>query len=199
MADTHYINTSIFDLDGEIWVDIQGYEGYYMVSNFGRIKSVERLSVQKHYLKETILVQTFDIDNYVCVNLYIKGKVKRIKVHRLVAKAFIDNPEMKPQVNHKYGIKTDNISCKLEWNTHKENTAHAWETGLKKMTDTQRKNASLALKGGLSYKARAILNTETGIFYETIGEAAVAYNIKRQTLNAMLTGKNPNRTSFIYA
>lgn len=65
------------------------------------------------------------------VNLYIKGRVSQQRVHRLVAQAFIPNPENKPEVNHKDGNKENNDISNLEWNTSKENTNHAIKTGLR--------------------------------------------------------------------
>lgn len=77
-----------------------------------------------HY-NETILKCSIDFKGYVCTAFRINNETKREKVHRLVAKAFIPNPENKPEVNHKWGIKTDNRVSELEWATGLENMQHA--------------------------------------------------------------------------
>lgn len=92
----------------EIWKDILGYEGLYQVSNFGRVKSLK-------FGKERILKLTKDKDGYLIVNLYKNNKSKTFKVHRLVAEAFIPNPDNLPQVNHKDEDKSNNIVSNLEW------------------------------------------------------------------------------------
>lgn len=110
----------------EVWKDIEGYEGYYQVSNFGKIKSLKR----ERRLLEIILKEKKDKDGYLRVNLFKKNKRKMYGVHCLVLQAFISNPENKPQVNHKDGVKINNNFENLEWNTNSENQKHAWKTGL---------------------------------------------------------------------
>lgn len=97
----------------EIWKDVKGYEGLYKVSNFGRVKSLK-------YGRERIL-KTGKHGYYLTVSLYFDNKLKTAKVHRLVAMAFIENPDNKPQVNHLDEDKTNNNVNNLEWVTAKEN------------------------------------------------------------------------------
>lgn len=111
------------NLEEEIWKDIQGYEGIYMVSNLGRVKSLCRSGRKK----EKILCLLKAMNGYRKVALTINKKTKHILVHRLVAIAFIPNPENKCCVNHKKGIKSDNRVSQLEWNTHEENRNHAFD------------------------------------------------------------------------
>ncbi len=99
------------DLDGEIWRDIRGYVRSYQISNFGRTKSFFRG-------KAKILKPFVDKDGYLQVTL---GRGNNNKVHRLVALAFIPNPDDKPQVNHRDGNKMNNYVGNLEWNTPTEN------------------------------------------------------------------------------
>lgn len=105
----------------EIWKDIEGYEGLYQVSNLGRVKS-------KKYNKEKMLKPYTNSGGYSVVGLRKDGKTKFFRVHRLVAKAFIPNPdpENKTQVNHKNEFdKKNNCVENLEWVTPSENTNYA--------------------------------------------------------------------------
>lgn len=105
----------------EIWKDIKGYEGLYKVSNLGRVKSLSRRDRLNRVIQEKVLKPGSNKVGYLHVNLYKEGRVKICKVHRLVAQAFIPNPEDKPEVNHKDEDKTNNKVENLEWMTCKEN------------------------------------------------------------------------------
>ena len=118
----------------EEWKDIAGYEGLYQISNFGHVKSL--------HSNGRVLKLHEDKGGYLTVCLFWKCKYKCCKVHRLVASAFIANPENKPTVNHIDGNKKNNRVDNLEWATHKENIVHANKTGLRHVTDAQRQAAS---------------------------------------------------------
>jgi len=121
----------------EIWKDIIDYENLYQISNIGRVKSFDQIlrgrNNSSRKIKGRILVLDISktMRNFYPKVTLVKNNVKtRVWVHRLVAQAFIPNPENKPCVNHINGIKTDNRVENLEWVTISENSKHAYKIGL---------------------------------------------------------------------
>ena len=106
-------------MNNEIWKDIEGYEGYYQVSNLGRVKSLERVinngRKSTRFQKERMLTLTEDVYGYSQVILSKEGKHRICKVHRLVLGAFVPNKNNLPQVNHKDEDKKNNNVTNLEW------------------------------------------------------------------------------------
>jgi len=112
----------------EVWKSVVGYEGFYEVSNMGRVKSLARLlrpNGRSHMKPENFLTPRLLRSGYSVVGLSVDGVLQFHRVHRLVAKAFLDNPEGKAQVNHIDGDKLNNIVENLEWATAFENQQHA--------------------------------------------------------------------------
>jgi hypothetical protein len=114
----------------EIWKDVIGYEGFYQVSNLGRVRSFDRLVKRNRHIKGRIHKLTLHSDGYYIATLYKENKEKKYKAHRLVAMAFVQNPNNKPFINHKDGNKLNNLPENLEWCTIVENNKHAFDTGL---------------------------------------------------------------------
>lgn len=119
---------SLENLLNEEWRDIEGYEGRYQVSNYGRIKSF--IVDKGNRIK--ILRFVSDKDGYNKISLYNKGKSYPIFVHRLEAQTFLLNPNNYPVVNHINGIKSDNRINNLEWCTIQYNTKESYRMGLQK-------------------------------------------------------------------
>ena len=125
----------------ETWKPVKGYEGLYEVSDRGRVKSLERevsfksknqfgVFYTEYKTPERILSPIMQSNGYWVVGLGFMGKRKIKSIHRLVAEAFIENPDNKPQVNHIDGNKGNNNASNLEWATPSENTKHAYKTAL---------------------------------------------------------------------
>lgn len=127
----------------EIWKDIPGYEGLYQVSNLGRVKSFDRYVEYDngrgiHYHKGRFIKPSISPGGYRIIGLY-KEKVRRsAKVSRLVAEAFIPNPDNLPIVNHKDENKTNDTVENLEWCDIKYNTNYG--TGIERMVNTKYHN-----------------------------------------------------------
>ena len=117
----------------EIWKDIQGYEGFYQISNLGNVKSLERVidkgnGILQHR-KERIMNKRESVDGYYVAKLNVNKKSKSIAIHILVARHFIDNPNNYPEVNHKDCNRKNNQVDNLEWCTHQQNVEYSKQLG----------------------------------------------------------------------
>jgi len=156
---------------------IAGFEGRYAVTPEGEVIS---------YIKGTrkVLKSRIDTVGYLQVRLYLNGVRKVGVIHRLVAEAFIANPEGKRAVNHKNGNKLDNDVSNLEWVTYSENLIHAWENGLR------------------SYNGKCdvpVLQIKDGIVvkrHKSLSEAGRELGIDRRCIGRVCNGKKKSTGGF---
>ena len=174
----------------EIWRDIKGFEGKYMVSNLGRVKSLNYNKTGK----EKIMKGVPDGYGYFQLSLCKEGKVKNCRINRLVAQAFIPNTESKPQVNHIDGDKTNNRVTNLEWTTQEENMRHAYKNGLKVQTEEVKKKIGLSrlgkYKGRNSYNCKKVKCVSTGEVFYSLNEAGEKYNISPSSITECCRGRH---------
>lgn len=182
----------------EIWKDVFGYEGLYQVSNLGRVKSLER-KVWNGYSyrtqKSKIISYSINSHGYVIVNLYKNNDRKHYQIHRLVAIAFIENPEYKPEVNHKDGIKINCYESNLEWCTHSENNIHSYR-------ELGRKHAMKDKFGALHHNSKKIvqfdMNGSKLNTYESARDILRCLKIKDYNVTAVCRGKRKSAGGFIW-
>lgn len=164
-------------MEKEIWKDVIGYEGVYIVSNHGNIKSLNR--TVKHIkhgsktIKGRVLKKTNTPYGYYSVNLCVNNKRNKQRIHRLVGMSFIENTNNKPEINHKNGIKTDNNVSNLEWVTSSENQKHAFKIGLQKPSKPW-----LNKKGKNHHSSKEVLQySRNGVLIGVYGSAHEAMRI----------------------
>ena len=165
----------------EEWRAIDGTDGKYEVSNTGKVRSVN----YKNSGKTQELKPAADPKGYMKTMLKIKGKWKTVKVHRLVAEAFIPNPKGLPQVNHCDGNKENNRIDNLEWATNKDNAHHAIEHGL----FTNSYKATHEANNRRKKKVIAIDSNGNSHIYESQSEAARELNVNRRHVQLVLKGE----------
>lgn len=194
----------------ELWKWIPGYEGYYMVSTHGRVKSVDRYvngkNGSKCLMKGKILKPGTDKDGYKTVHLSKNGKDKTYFAHRLVALTFIPNPNNWLQVNHKDEDKTNNHVSNLEWCTLEYNINYG--TRNKKQsesmkgrtfTEQHKKKLSEAKKG--ENGKPILMFTLKGEFikrFDCIAEANEFLGKDRRKTNIILCASGINKTAYGY-
>lgn len=135
----------------EEWRAVADSNGIYYVSDHGRVKSYKcgNERIMKPYTTAT---------GYLRIGIWVNDKQKMHKIHRLVANAFIENIDNKPEVNHKDTIKTNNHIDNLEWVTRKENIQHAWQNGLCEFTR----------KSLLESRSKPVIDNISGKHYKSL-------------------------------
>ena len=155
-------NSEYVEKIGEIWRPINDFENLYSISNLGRIRaeeSVAMANLRLHKPVKTIKSIFNGATGYCFVCLHRDGTTTQKYVHRLVAIAFIDNPQNKKYVNHKNGIKADNKVENLEWVTFSENIKHAFANNL--VTQKGENNARAILTEKDVSKIKLLLKSHT--------------------------------------
>lgn len=196
----------------EVWRDIKGYEGLYQVSNFGNVRGLDRIDCHGQFRKGKEIKQHIEkISRYKYVAFSKNGITKKYKVHRLVAEAFIPNPENKSQVGHKDESRDNNKADNLEWVTQLENNnmplrrkrmsvaftgrtfsdktkakMSASQKG-KRHTEEWKKKHSEAMFGESNAASDKVICEE--VVYMSAAECAREYGIKSGTLRSWLSGR----------
>lgn len=154
-------------MEQEIWRDVVGYEGIYLISSIGMLKGIDRVIKMKDgrsfFRKGRNITVRKTNFGYYDTRLCKNGGKKSVFLHRIIAEAFIPNPDNLPMINHINGIKTDNRIENLEWVSASGNSKHAYDNGLKKNP---------------RHSHRQVIDTCTNRLYASIREAATANNIR---------------------
>lgn len=183
-------------MENEIWEDIDNYVGFYQVSNLGRVRSIDR--IVKHWKygvclrKGKILKQLTNTFNYKFVILYKDGKTKHHRVNRLVAQAFIPNPENLPQVNHKDENKSNNRVENLEYCDAKYNANYGTRN---ERSSYNRINHPLKSKQVLQYTFDGDFVSE----YPSMQEAQRQTGINQGCISACCNGKQKTAGGYKWA
>lgn len=179
-------------MDDQVWRDVVGYEGLYKVTQDGDVISLERVDARGIRRKERKLKPATATTGYLVLGLTKNGKSRQNTVHRMVAEAFIPNPENKPQVNHIDGVKSNPSACNLEWATSSENNHHAVATGLKQRRFGRRAR-------NIKWKIIA-KNKETGVQIEIIGLKEIeALGLNNTCVYACLAGKRKTHKGYTFS
>ena len=176
-------------LPNEVWRDVVGYEGHYKVSSLGRVYSVPREHISKsghrHVCEGGIMMPAVIRKGYLRVGLSLRDKQKGHLVHRLVAEAFIPNPNNYPQINHKNSVKDDNRVENLEWCTNSYN--YHYGDRIKTFTKSYGVPVVQYTKDGQfvrEYEYASLAARDTGIDVHNILACARRYNPKRPVKSA---------------
>lgn len=175
----------------EIWKDIKGYEGWYQVSNLGRVRSLDRyvngngISCDFQFMKGKILKGIPDKLGYIRVNLRRNASYNIRLVHQLVAEAFIDNPDNLPYINHKDEHPENNVVDNLEWCTPKYNVNYG--TSIERSSRTKWRKVIQFDKEGNEI-AR----------WDSLKEAAKFIGRAQQNISRCCRGKAPSCGGYIW-
>lgn len=177
----------------EVFVDIPGYEGYYQVSNYGNVRSLDRVIKEKtgktQTLKGRVLKQRTNPGGYRYIELGKNGTKVTFAIHHLVAQAFMPNPGNKRTVNHIDGNKLDNSLINLEWATYSENLEHAYKTGLRRAVESS-EVASKNYKRKLTEQQVREIKLLIAAKSLTLKQIANQYNVGRSTIGSIKSDRS---------
>lgn len=195
-------------INDEIWKHVVDFEGFYEVSNYGNVRSVDSIRMygdKKKKFKGKLLKQYSNKNGYKVVTLCVNKRYKKPLVHRLVAEAFLKNGENKKSVNHIDGVPSNNKVNNLEWCTALENNLHALETGLKKASIRENKvkiiedyRKGMTIKGiskkyGCCKNALSKLFQDEGVELRRGGYTAKRYHIDKQDMVKRFENNEKNK------
>lgn len=196
----------------ERWKDIKGYNGFYKISSYGRIMNTGIYRDGRRYSPKVLIPNT-DIHGYKYVSLYKNGKMKSVKVHRLVAEAFIPNPENKPCIDHIDTNRSNNNVDNLKWVTYHENAnnpitrthlSEAWKR--KGLSSSDRKVLSDRMKLNIEkvmskVRIPVLQFTKDNVFvaeFPSTVDAAKSVQGNATSISRNCRGKRPSAYGFIW-
>lgn len=174
-----------------VWRPVVGYEKFYKVSCIGDVYSLRQNKLLKPHP---------DRKGYLKVKLYgAQSEKLSTRVHRLVAYAFLPNPQSLPEVNHIDYNKLNNHYSNLEWCTTKHNVNHSFKTFSKEFIKGRTKNRVLPSRlGAKNSFAKKVINEGTGEIFGCVGDAASRYGYTYNQLKSWLNGSRKNKSALKY-
>lgn len=175
---------------------VTGYEGLYLVDNIGNVISVPKKEGKNIHNKYNILKHSIK-NGYEVVGLSKNGKIKTLLVHRIIAKAFIPNPQNYKIVNHKNGIKTDNRISNLEWCTVSQNTRHAYDNNLSDFKNIALKSLS-KYNEIQSYKKIILVKGNKEYSFGSTKEASEFLKTKQNEITRAIRKKQRHKGYYVF-
>ena len=183
----------------EIWKPIEGTDGKYEVSNTGKVRCLN----YKQTGKTKELTASEKVGGYLQLRVKKNGNLKTVVVHRLVADAFIPNPDGKPEVNHIDGDKKNNNADNLEWVTRSENIKHAVNIGLReKVSASASKRGKEWIKELHKAQQKAVIavKIETGerFTFDSQQEAAECLGLQKSHITSVINGNRRHTGGYTF-